>query len=98
VPVTFSKFASNFKVSVQFSCLRTSHAHKQWWLNNHDGAYCMRGPAGAVSLIESFNREAVAKALVAFTEALDQALQLPVDDTVLDQVGACWLLHFKFKF
>jgi hypothetical protein len=44
-------------------------------------------PTGA-GLIESFNREAVSKALAAFTEALDQAVQLPVDATVLDQVGA----------
>lgn len=41
-------------------------------------------PTGA-GLIESFNREAVSKALAAFTEALDQAVQLPVDESVLDQ-------------
>ncbi|WIA40191.1 hypothetical protein OEZ86_013580 [Tetradesmus obliquus] len=41
-------------------------------------------PTGA-GLIASFNREAVSKALAAFTEALDQAVQLPVDASVLDQ-------------
>ncbi|WIA19894.1 hypothetical protein OEZ85_005794 [Tetradesmus obliquus] len=41
-------------------------------------------PTGA-GLIDSFNREAVSKALAAFTEALDQAVQLPVDESVLDQ-------------
>jgi hypothetical protein len=35
---------------------------------------------------------------VAFTEALDQAVQLPVDDTVLDQVGACYFFKICFKF
>ncbi|KAF6248953.1 guanylate-binding protein [Scenedesmus sp. NREL 46B-D3] len=41
-------------------------------------------PTGA-GLIDSFNREAVSKALAAFTAALDQAVQLPVDEAVLDQ-------------
>jgi hypothetical protein len=48
-------------------------------------------PTGA-GLIESFNREAVNKALAAFTEALDQTVQLPVDESVLDQVGG-WVTY-----
>eukprot|EP00882_Tetradesmus_deserticola_P022407 GHRQ01024311.1.p1 GENE.GHRQ01024311.1~~GHRQ01024311.1.p1 ORF type:complete len:488 (+),score=152.10 GHRQ01024311.1:293-1756(+) len=41
-------------------------------------------PTGA-GLIDSFNREAVSKALAAFSAALDRAVQLPVDEPVLDQ-------------
>jgi len=43
-------------------------------------------PTGA-SLIESFNREIVAKALQQYVAQLDSAVQLPVDADVLEQVG-----------
>lgn len=43
-------------------------------------------PTGA-SLIESFNREIVAKALAQYVSQLDAAVQLPVEASALDQVG-----------
>lgn len=43
-------------------------------------------PTGA-SLIESFNREIVTKALQLYVSTLDAALQLPVDSEALEQVS-----------
>jgi hypothetical protein len=43
-------------------------------------------PTGA-SLIESFNREIVAKALQLYVAKLDAAVQLPVDADALEQVS-----------
>lgn len=43
-------------------------------------------PTGA-GLIESFNQEAVNKALAAFVRKMDSAVQLPVNEDVLAQVS-----------
>lgn len=45
-------------------------------------------PTGA-SLIDSFNREIVAKALQLYVAKLDAAVKLPVDADALEQVRAC---------
>lgn len=50
--------------------------------------FCDGACAGAgASLIESFNREIVTKALQQYVSQLDAAVQLPVDIAELEKVG-----------